>query len=203
MATVLIARNVTSPAVAVVLFNLGVTVPGAGQLTLTDVQLFVDEVLSDPELQDAVANDELVLNDGSVDLPKSAVLGWGAPAAPSGATLAGFDASAVPIITSGPWLTALTKTVPRSGDWLIRANAIVFNNNNNGVAQISIRKNTDPEILDSIVDIGDTVENSYSTAAALSLVVGDVVDFRFQHESGSGSSEMHNRNMTVQLVELF
>ena len=204
MATVLIAKNITSgPAVSVVLGNLGVTVPASGQVTLTDVQLFVDEILADPELQDAVSNDEIVLNDGSIDLPKDAVLGWGVPAASSGATLAGFDSSSVPIVTSGPWLTALTKTVPRDGDWLVRANAIVFNNNNNGVAQIAIRKNAEPEIPTSIVDIGDTVENSYSTAAALTLVAGDIVDFRFQHESGSGSSEMHNRNMTVQLVELF
>jgi len=80
MATVLIARNITSgPTVPVLLENLGVTVPPGGQVILTDVQLLPYEVFSDPELQAAVENNELVINDGMNDLPKSAVLNGGVP----------------------------------------------------------------------------------------------------------------------------
>lgn len=88
-ALIVIAKNQTASPVYLAQFNL--TVPGSGQLELTTV-LTTSEIYGDKQLQDLVDQNTLVLNDGTNDLPASA-LSVGHGTQPGGSTHAAATGS--------------------------------------------------------------------------------------------------------------
>lgn len=201
MATQLIAINLTAS--PVVLNNLGVTVPGSGQLTLTGVQLFTDDCLSDPELQDAVENNEIKLNNGSVDLPKEAVLQWGAPTAAAGDVKARETSATNTVTTTSTWVTILSIIIPEDGDWLIFASTSTKNSNNNTVAHMAIRVNGGSEIAETERPSGgNKFGNANTTSELPAMSAGDVVDVRYGKLQGGGSVSVSARSVVIWKVEL-
>jgi hypothetical protein len=205
MSVTLIAKNQTVG--AIVLADLGVTVPGSGQLTLT-TNLRSDEVLGSPDLQTQVIAGNLILNDGTEDIVLADSVAWFTGNFRNipdiGAVVGGTLFSSVPAsTTSATFVDAFAGgsiLVPADGDYFLIFEGTFNSGGNNRQTAIAVGVNSTTVAQATSERIWQTPNDpttGVTTLFKIALTAGQTVHGLYRKAAGAGSVTAITRRITI------
>lgn len=219
MAVTFIAENQTASPVE--LADIGRTVPASGSTLLTD-DLLLSEIWNSVDLQNAIQNDEILLNDGTATLSKSQSLGCMSSEMSAPVDLATYNVYAPSSQTFTGTVTVATATernarggfsvdgagvvtVSVGGRYLVRCYCSVLGGSNGRQEASSFLELNNVEVPGTRGELYRRNSASGATAAAeaeLVLVPSDTVRLRAEVTVGGGSVALRANGSSIVLERI-